>query len=140
MRKPWQLIGIVAMCTLIAACSGTRLAYKTAEGLEEQAYVVGEHYYALVREANDLRRSGALSGSTLERAQDLVQATRPVILELQDAAQAYTAVKSAQNEAELEAALNAAAIAVSRLVDVIKGVRTSDTWQPPDELELALAA
>ena len=132
--KPWKLIAVVAMSTLIVACAGTRSAYQAAETLEEQAYVVGEHYYALVREANELRRSGALSGSTLTRAQDLVQGSRSIIAELEDAARAYTNVRNAETQADLERALNEAAVAVSRLVDVIKGVRTSHVWAPPDQL------
>lgn len=123
--RPFQLLIILAMSTLVVACAGTQQAYRAAEGLEQKAYVVGEHYYALVREGNNLKNQGILSGSQLDRAQDLVRSTRPVILELQNAAEAYSLVKSAETEADLERALNNAAIAVSRLVDTIKAVRPS---------------
>jgi len=123
--KPWTLLIILAMTALVGACAGTSSAYRAAEGLEEKAYVVGEHYYALVREGNDLKNRGILSGSQLDRAQDLVRSTRPVILELANAAEAYALVKDADTQADLERALNNAAIAVSRLVDTIKAVRPS---------------
>ena len=123
--RPFQLLIILAMTALVGACAGTSSAYRAAEGLEEKAYVVGEHYYALVREGNDLKDRGILSGSQLDRAQDLVRSTRPVILELLNAVEAYSLVKSAETEADLERALNNAALAVSRLVDTIKAVRPS---------------
>jgi hypothetical protein len=140
--KPWTLLIILAMTTLVGACAGTKAAYRAAEGLEEKAYVVGEHYYALVREGNDLKNRGILSGSQLDRAQALVQSSRPVILELADATRAYANVKNAETEAELERALNPAALAVSRLVDVIKAVRpsTSENQHGPIDHRLDRAA
>lgn len=140
--RPWQLLIILAMTALVGACAGTKAAYKAADGLEEKAYVVGEHYFALVREGNDLKNRGILSGSQLDRAQDLVRSTAPLITELRNAAEAYALVQSAETQAELERALNNAAIAVSRLVDTIKAVRpsTSENRHGPIDPGIARAA
>jgi hypothetical protein len=121
----WQLLIVLAMVALVGACAGTKAAYKAADGLEEQAKVVSEHYFALVREGNDLKDRGVLSGSQLDAAQRVVETSRPIILELSTAAEAWTALANAETEADLERALSNAAIAVSRLVDIIKAVRTT---------------
>ncbi len=118
------LLAILLACLALSSCAGTRAAYQAAEGLEETAKVVGEHYYALVREANDLADRGMLSDSALVHAQDIVRKTSPVVISLAAAALKYKAVKSATTELELERALTDAAIAVSRLMDAIRTHRT----------------
>lgn len=119
------ILAVLIASSMLSSCAGTRAAYKAAEGIEETAMVVGEHYYALVREGNRLKREGLLAGTYLANTQDLVRTTRPVVLELANMAQAYALVKSADNEAALERALANAAIAVSKLVDLIEGADSS---------------
>lgn len=134
------IVGILAVLLAslaLSGCAGTRAAYSAAEGLEENAKVVGEHYYALVREANDLKDSGELSGSTLRTAQDLVRYGRPLLIELAGAARAYEAVRSADNAQALERALSNAAIAVSRLLDVIQRSRNTSNLLTRDPVALA---
>ena len=117
------ILAIVIACLALSGCAGTRAAYKAAEGIEETAFVISEHYFALVRELNDLDDKGALSDSMRSHAQDIVRTTRGPILELGNVAQAYKAVRSADNEEALSRALNTAAIALSRLVNVVKSAR-----------------
>ena len=119
------IVGVLALILAVltlSGCAGTRSAYKAAEGLSETAYVVGEHYYALVRETNDLDDKGQLSDRELRKIQDIAQESRPTIVALLNAANAYDLAKSAENETELSNALATAALAVSRLVDAIKDV------------------
>ncbi len=61
--------------------------------------------------------------------------TRPVVIELSQVAQRYNDARSAESEAALERAINSAAIAVSRLVDVIRAWRTTSAI---DEIEAEL--
>jgi len=122
------LVGILAILvasSMLGSCTGTRAAYKAADGLDETAKVVSEHYYALVREANVLKDSGQLSGQELDTAQALVAVTAPAITDLATAAQAFAAVQNAQTEGDLQRAINDAAIAVSKLLDVIKAVTST---------------
>ncbi|MCG8436324.1 MAG: hypothetical protein MJA83_20080 [Gammaproteobacteria bacterium] len=114
------LLALVLACLTLAGCAGTRAAYQAAEGLEETAKVFAEHYFAEVRELNDLDDAGALTPSMKQHAQDIVRRTRPVILQLSEIAQAYKNVRSAENEAALRRAVNEAALALSRLIDVAK--------------------
>lgn len=110
---------VVAAACVLAACAGTRAAYDAADTLDETAKVVSEHYYALLREANDLADQGA-PASFVQRAQELEAVAAPKILALRDAAQAYEAVRSAENEGELAAALGEAVPLVSQFVDLIR--------------------
>jgi hypothetical protein len=118
------LVGILALllaALMVVGCGGTKAAYKAASGVEETAYVLVEHYYALVRQANELADSGQLVGSSLTRAQDVVRLTKPVVDEAIRASLAYVSYKDASSEADLKRAISDAAIAISRLVDAIKG-------------------
>ena len=117
------IVGLLALLLtflMLSSCAGTRSAYKAADGLSETAYVVGEHYYALVREANDLDAQGQLSSYQLRNIQDVARDTRTPIVAMLNAASAYELARSAETEEELSAALTSAAIAVSRLVNAIK--------------------
>ena len=150
------IVGVLALilaALTLSGCAGTGAAYKSAEGLSETAYVVGEHYYALVRATNDLDDKGQVSSGELRKIQNIARETRPTIVAQLNAASAYENAKSAydnaasayerfesaQNETALEAAqmaivsaetelsnaLATAAFAVSRLVDAIKEVGAS---------------
>lgn len=120
MKRAIQTI-IIMLALVLTACAGTRSAYQAAEGLDETAKVIAEHYYAVIREANALSASGQLTGTALAKAQDVVRATQPTITELAGASRAYTALRDAETEADLSNAISNAAIAISRLIDVVKG-------------------
>lgn len=128
------LLLVAAGLTLagVAGCTGTRDAYRAAasspERIEATAYVVTEHYYAVVREAAALKNSGALAGDALEAVRAAEDALRPLVLG-DEATQdpgivqlvaAYKAVRSAETEAELQAAVNAAVVKLSALINALK--------------------
>ena len=123
----------IAAALAVSGCAGTKAAYKAADGLEETAKVVASHYYAVVREANAMKREGTLTGERLARAQDMARKTRPVIIRLANAARIYQSVKSAENEQALEAALTEAAVAISDMIDIIEGRvdKRSELARPP---------
>lgn len=126
-----KLMLIIPMVLVIVACQGTQRAYKAAEGIDENAKVVAEHYYALVKEANDLKKSGVLAGGDLVEAQNLVRDTRPAIDKLATAASAYEAAKTATTEAALSQAIADAAVAIAELIDIIKAARDSASLPLP---------
>jgi hypothetical protein len=102
----------------LSGCAGTRAAYEAADGLPETALVVSEHYYALLREVNDLADAGA-GESFVGRAQSFERQGTPIVLSLRNAAAAYAAIQSAENAEALQDALSEAAVLVSQLIDLI---------------------
>jgi hypothetical protein len=111
----------------LGGCLGTRDAYRQAQGLEETAKVVAEHYIALLHEANNLKDAGALTGDALAKTQAAVETIDPLVRQMTTAAQAFEAVSNAQTEAALQEAIDRAVIEVSRLVDLVSGFRTQAT-------------
>ncbi len=141
MRAFYSLVAWLALllgAVMVSGCSGTRAAYSAADGLSETAYVLGEHYYVLVREANALADSRQLSYEGLIKIQELALETRPTIVTMLNTARAYELVESAETELELSAAITSAALAVSQLIDAIKEARgTSQLSRPPGTAPLA---
>ncbi len=116
----WLLIA-----TLLTACAGTRSAYHEAITLDETATVVGEHYYALVKEAADLKASGALHGGALAQVQAADTEAKPLVIQLTTAAEAYRALRTADSEAVLQEALNQAVLAVNGFINALRSARGS---------------
>lgn len=139
MKSVSQII-VIVLALVLSACAGTRMAYQAADGIEETAKVVAEHYYAVIREANTLSASGQLTGTALAKAQDVVRATQPVITQLVEASRAYTALRDAETEADLSAAISTAAIAISKLMDALKGSNTSGVLYDHVEYDPAFAS
>jgi hypothetical protein len=117
-------IWLTCVLLCLTACAGTRMAYHAADTPLETATVVGEHYYALVREAADLKEAGTLTGTALAEVQSADQTAKPIVLDLTRAIEAYQETRNAQTEAELQAALNKAVIAVNRLITAMREVRS----------------
>jgi hypothetical protein len=109
----------VSLFAVLSACAGTRAAYQAAETLDETAYVVAEHYAALLTEANDLADAGA-PRAFVDRAQAIERDATPAVAALRRASAAYTAVASAENEEALQAALGEAVPLVSELLTLIR--------------------
>jgi hypothetical protein len=122
MKRKVYILPLILLAAL-SACTGTRLAYKEADSPDKMAYVVTEHYAALVKEAADRKDAGTLAGDALERVQAADRAVSPLVLQLGSLAQAYTQTKSAASRDELQAALNRAVIALSTFIDTLKGAR-----------------
>lgn len=114
------LLALLLACLAMAGCSGTRAAYKAADGLTDTAYVIAEQYAASVTELNDLADQGILRGEALRDAQDVVRRTRVVMASLTGAVLAYDQTQSAETEEALAAAINQAAIAIADLINAVK--------------------
>jgi hypothetical protein len=112
---------LIPLLLILAACAGTREAYKVAATPEQYAYVVTEHYAAVVKQAADRKDAGTLTGSSLARVQAADRAANPLILDLAALAQAYQETQTAENEAALQAALNKAVIALNNFINALKG-------------------
>lgn len=122
MTRPFRTFAatlLLTACALVAACAGTRQAYQAADTLDDSAKVVTEHYFAIIREVNDLADQGAPQ-EWVTRAQDLERRTSPVVFALRDASEAYEAVRSAENEQALADALEQAVPLVSDFIDLLR--------------------
>jgi hypothetical protein len=117
------MIAPILLLMMLAACQGTRDAYSAAVGPDQTAKVVAEHYIAIIHELNTMKASGQLAGAQLVAAQQLVTAAKPVIDQLAIASSNFEALQNAKTEAELKGALNNATIAVSNLIDLLRGIR-----------------
>lgn len=118
----------------LAGCVSTQAAYKAAplhgEALADTAYVIAEHYAAVVHEAANLRESGRTPAPLVVAMQRADAAAKPLILGepevqrpgLKQIADAYTAVHDAKTEADLQAAVNNA---VLRLGDLMRAVNAA---------------
>lgn len=118
MRK--RNLSFLFLVSLLVGCAGTRAAYQAAEDFEDTAYVMSEHFSALQREGIRLRDAGTLTGNSLLVAQRVEARARPLILQMGTAAQAWDAVKSAENEAALGTAISNAVKVLHELVDALK--------------------
>jgi hypothetical protein len=115
----------------LSGCAGTKSAYQAAQSLPDTAYVVAEHYAAVVHEAANI---AALPGTPAEVKDALKKAdaaVKPVILGnpttglpgLRTLAERYQAVRTAENEAALQAALNDAVRELANFINAVKAAR-----------------
>ena len=124
--------GAMAMLVM-SGCAGTQSAYRAAQGsLPDTAYVVAEHYSAVLREAADI---AALPGTPAAVKQALQQADRtvkPFIIGdpatqapgLQQLVERYQAIGGAQTELELQAAIDDAIRELSNFIRAVKAARS----------------
>lgn len=118
------LLTTLALVGSLGGCTGTRSAYKAAEGDPEKiAYVITEHYTALVTEAGRLKDAGTLNGSALASVQAADRIATPLILQLGALSQAYASTRSAADEVALREAIGKSAAAISSFITALKGVR-----------------
>ncbi len=111
---------LALVVTAATGCAGTKAAYNAADTLDERAFVVTEHYSAVVKQAADLKESGVLKGAALDQARKIESTAKPVVLSLGDLVAKYNAAKNAETEVALQRALDEAVLAVANLVRVVK--------------------
>lgn len=111
------LVSLVVV--MLLGCTGTRAAYTAGETLDAKAFVVTEHYAAVLREANELADRGA-PRELVEKMQAADRAAAPVVLELREASALYTAARTAENAEQLQSALDAAALKVAAFVRALR--------------------
>lgn len=122
-----SLLAVVALAVGVfgaTGCAGTKAAYNAADTLEDRAYVVTEHYSAVVKQAADLKDLGVLKGNALAQAREIETVAQPVVLSLGDLVAKYNAAKSAETEVALQSALDDAVRALAGLVRVVKAAAT----------------
>jgi hydroxymethylpyrimidine pyrophosphatase-like HAD family hydrolase len=123
MSNSYRALATAALCmTLmaVAGCAGTKAAYQAADTLEDRAYVVTEHYSAIVKQAADLKDLGVLKGSALSQVREIETSAQPVVLSLRDLVANYNAAKTAETEVALQKALDDAVRLLANLVRVVK--------------------
>jgi hypothetical protein len=126
------LVPLALMLAGLGGCSHTREAYKVAahapNSLEATAYVVTQHYIAVAGEAARLKNAGTLQGAKLAavlRADDVVRplingdpkTNKPGLIQLVDN---YKRIRDAKSGADLQAALDAAALRLADLINALK--------------------
>lgn len=105
----------------LAACGGTRAAYENAETLDAKAYVSAEHFNALQNSALELIEEQSVPQAAINKIAAAERTTRPIILDLKRAAEAFSAVRDAETQVELQLALNEAALALSDFINALRG-------------------
>lgn len=121
------LVGIFVAASVgvgLVGCVGTTAAYKAADTLEDRAYVVTEHYAAIVKQAADLKEQGVLTGSTLVRVQEAETVAHPIVLSLGPLVKTFKTAQSAESEVALQKALDDAVMALANLVRLVKAAST----------------
>lgn len=117
------LMFVFASTTLMVlpGCIATRSAYREAQSLDEYAYVLTEHYAALVKQAADLKDKPNTPASTIAamRKADLVAG--PAVAKLRPLALALSASRSSATQAELQKAVDEVVLALADLVRATKG-------------------
>lgn len=120
---------------VMTGCTGTRAAYGEARtgatAVLDTAYVVTEHYAAIVREAADLAQRPGIPADVKESLKRADAAVKPLVTGdpatgragVRQLAQTYEAVRSAENEQQLQAAINAAVLELSKLINAVKAAR-----------------
>jgi hypothetical protein len=138
------VLAAVALAALLggglAGCTGTKAAYTAAQtrpetALPDTAYVVAEHYRAVLREAVELKEAGRLPASVVERLQQADAKVKPLILGdpaavppkagLRQLAESFQAVRNAATEAELQRAVDAAVLALADFIKAVDDARRS---------------
>lgn len=126
--RPAFLLALSAACVLaavvVSGCTGTRAAYKAADGdVGQLAFVVTEHYAAIVEQAANLSRSPGLPAGALQRMQAADRLARPAIEALRPAAAAWEASRSETDRALLAQKVNEAVVKLADLVRAVKAAR-----------------
>lgn len=116
-------IPLIPLLLILAACVGTKSAYQAADTLDDQAYVITEHYAAVVKEAADI--APRLPAHLKEQLQAADRTAKPIIVKLGPLAQQFQSVRNAQTEAELQAAVNDALIALTDFINTLKQARNA---------------
>jgi len=125
--RPLMLAALLAVAAPVAimlpGCAGTQTAYRAAETPDEYAFVLAEHYAALVRQAADLRERSTTPPAAIEAMRRAELAARPLIAPLRPLRDAYLAARSAETELELQRAIDAAVLAIADLVRQVQAAQ-----------------
>lgn len=117
---------------VLSGCAGTTGAYKAAKSLPDTAYVVTEHYAAVVKEAADLAQLPGTPDNVKAALKRADQVAKPLVLgdpalglpSLEVLAKRYQEVRDAKTEADLSAAVTRAVEAVAQFINAVKAARS----------------
>lgn len=118
LRHYWPALFVLVLG--LSGCTGTRSAYQSAETLDAYAYVVGEHYAAVLHEAANISENPQVSEGIKARLREADNEVRPLVLALRPLAESYAATRSAEDEVELQQALNEAIVALHNFIQLVK--------------------
>lgn len=115
-----------ALLTL-AGCQHTREAYQAADTPDEYAYVMTEQYSSLLEEAADLAEKATTPRSAVTAMQAAERQATPAVKRLKELRDAYLAIRSADNEEALQAAIDSTVRLVADLVRAVRSARSPDS-------------
>lgn len=133
------LLGLASLglaLVVLPGCQNTKAAYTAARSTDnaiaDTAYVVAEHYAAVVREAADLAEASTTPPEVRDALKQADRIVRPLIVGNPDTgapgvrqlAETYRAVRSAENAEKLQAAVNAAVLELAKLINAVKTARS----------------
>ena len=119
----WMLFMSFCAVFAVAGCEGTQQAYSEAQTIDEKAYVVIEHYAALVKEAANLAENPNTPPEAVDAMKKADAAATPVILRVRDLRDAWMAAGNAENTEALQKAVNDATSVIADMVQAIKQAR-----------------
>lgn len=120
---------------VLPGCAHTKDAYTAARATDnsvaDTAYVVAEHYAAVVREAAQLAEAPTTPESVKDAMKAADKVLKPLILGdantgqpgLRTLSERYTAVRTAASQSELQTAINEAVLELSKLINAVKAAR-----------------
>lgn len=118
--RAFSLIPLLLLA-LLSGCAGTKAAYRAADTLDEQAYVIAEHYAAVVKEAANI--APHLPAHLKSELQAADQVAKPLIVKLGPLSEKFQTVKTAETEIELQQEVNDALIALTDFINALKQAR-----------------
>ncbi len=126
--KTWNKLFLIGLALVaIAGCTGTRTAYSSAETIDEYAFVITEHYAALVNQAANLAQSPSTTPTTRQTLRDAEAEVNAAIVGTPEApglvplAREYKAAEG--DPSKLQAAIDRAIVRLAEFVRTIKGVK-----------------
>jgi hypothetical protein len=117
---------VVAAAALAVGCANTKAAYQEAQSLDEYAYVVTEHYSALVKQAADIASRPGTPPAAIDALKKADKAVHDIVIGtpttpgLRQLAATYTNVKNAETQEALQSAVNDAVLQLANLLRAIK--------------------
>jgi hypothetical protein len=106
-----------------AGCQHTREAYREAEDPGEYAFVLMEHYNALLKEAVVLKNAPGTPAEAVAWMRQVEFKATPAVKKLAELRQAWIDLQSAETEAQLQAATDAAALLIADMVRAVRDAR-----------------
>ncbi len=123
------MLAVLLVAATFAGCVGTKAAFEEAarspDAAADTAYVIAEQYSATLDQALAIVANPATPPAVKAAIKQAELAATPVVLSLHGLRDSYVAVKSADNAAALQKAVNDAVLKVAALIRTIKSpVRT----------------